>query len=93
MPEEKLELFGYKKLTDQQIKEAIEKKHCPYCKSRRFVGDFHASQRFDFGECDPEGKPGEPFYNEPDTSAPFDTVKCDKCGEGITEIIWRNWEL
>lgn len=90
---EKSELFGYKKLTDEQIKEAIEKKHCPYCKSRRFVGDFPARQRFDFKECDPEGKPGKPFYYHPETGAPFERVRCDRCGEGIPEIIWRKWEL
>ena len=90
---EKSELFGYKKLTDEQIKEAIEKKHCPYCKSRRFVGNFHASQRFHFGECDPEGKPGRPLFSRPETGAPFDTVECDKCKEGIPEIFWRKWEL
>lgn len=91
--EKKSELFGYKKLTDEQIKEAIEKEHCPYCKSRKFVGDFPASQRFDFGDGDPEGKPGRPRFSRPETGAPFERVKCDKCEEGIPEIIWRKWKL
>ena len=79
-----------KKLTDEEIKEAIEKKHCPYCKSKRFVGDFPAWQKFDFNECDSWG---DPFYYDPDTSAPFERVECDECEEEIPEIIWREWQL
>lgn len=82
-----------KELTNEQIKEAIEKKHCPYCKSRNFVGDFPAWQRFDFEGCDPEGKPGKPFYSEPETEAPFERVECYECGEEIPKVVWREWEL
>lgn len=84
MPKEK------KELTQEEIKEAIEKKHCPYCKSRKFVGNFPAWQRFDFDECDSEGKP---FYHDPDTSAGFEQIDCDNCDKEIPPIIWGEWEL
>ena len=79
-----------KQLTGEETKEAIEKKHCPYCKSKRFVGDFPAWQRFDFGECDSEVKP---YYYDPETEAPFERVECDVCDKEIPEIIWRKWQL
>jgi len=84
MPEKKA------KLTKNEIKEAIKKKHCPYCKSRKFVGFLPAWQRFDLDKCDSEGKP---FYYNHDTSAEFKKIKCNKCWKEIPEIIWRNWEL
>lgn len=79
-----------KKLTDEEIKEAIEKKECPYCKNRKFVGDFPAWQRFDFEACDSEGNP---FYYDPETEAPFERVECDNCEKEIPEKIWREWQL
>ena len=78
------------KLTGEEIKEAIEKKHCPYCKNRKFIADFPSWQKFDFNKCDSEGKP---FYHDPDTSAAFERVECDNCGEDIPEIIWEGWNL
>lgn len=79
-----------KELTNGEIAEAVEKKHCPYCKSRQFIRDFPARQRFDFGRCDSEGKP---FYNDPDISAPDERIECDNCGKDIPESIWREWDL
>jgi len=77
-------------LTQDEIKEAIKKRRCPYCKGRKFIRDFPAYQKFDFDQCDSEGKP---FYHDPDTSAPDERIECDKCGEEIPEAIWGEWKL
>ena len=78
------------KLTEEQIKEAIGEKRCPYCKSQVFVGDFPAWQRFDFGGSDLINKP---FFHDPETEAPFERIECYKCGKEIPQVIWGEWEL
>lgn len=88
-----------KELTDEEIKEAVEKRRCPYCKAedfRLFVGDFPSWQKFEFVPLglDKNGVPEFQIkWQDPDTSADFEQIECVNCEEEIPQIIWRKWGL
>lgn len=89
-----------KELTNEEIKEAIEKKHCPYCKGQKFVGTFRAYQEFEFSEVDTGRRP---MYLKPDLSdsrgtmnthdREFREIWCDTCTKTIPAEIWSEWKL
>jgi len=89
-----------RELTQAEIKEAIKKNHCPYCKNQKFVGVFHAYQVFDFSSPDISKKPTyleldlSDSENDMDSKAKdFREVWCDACKKTTPAEIWSEWKL
>lgn len=77
-------------LSEKDIKEAKEKKRCPFCKCKHFQGnDFLATfdlagQYFWFDEK------GNIEWGERNRDN-IETVECNVCGEEIPSEIWKEW--
>lgn len=75
-----------KELTDEQVKEAIKKKECPYCGGKTFTGHLEwADEPFSIFES------GKIVYSAIESSAGYDAVVCVNCEEEIYPIIWKEW--
>lgn len=75
------------KLTNEEIKEAIEKKWCPFCKDecKSFYGTVDAWQEFWFTDK------GELIWEDLEGDDEMGSITCKECGEEIPEEVWKNW--
>lgn len=72
-------------LSEKDIKEAKEKKHCPFCGGVDFHATFDlAGQGFCFDEKD------NIEWGEKDRDN-IEVVECNICGEEILSEIWKEW--
>lgn len=74
-----------KKLTDEEIKEAKEKKWCPFCHKKRFSGTMpEAWQNF---SIDKDGR----VELDSVVAGEYDCVECLSCEQEIPSEIWSKW--
>jgi len=71
----------------EEIQEAIEKKHCPYCKDehRNFWVDCWASQELWLDEK------GNTDWGDVEIGSIPHSVSCGECGKEIPKEIWEKW--
>ena len=76
-----------RKLTKEEIQEAIEKKICPYCKDeyKSFWVNCQAFQELCFDEK------GNVEWGDTESADIPDSINCKECGEEIPKEIWEKW--